>query len=423
MAPKKDYRKDYTEIIGDHFPDSIRISYGDQSLTYRKKLWQVIQEDSKEHSKKGLRYGENPGQEAAMYELASGSLALGNCEYIKPGNPLVSGITDADLIQAGKHPSMNNLTDVDAALNILKYFDEKPTAIIIKHNNPSGVASRGTIAEAYMEANLTDTIAAFGGVAVFNRTLDTATASEIDKNYLEVVCAPDFEEEALQILSKKKSLRIIRIPNIKTLNKYAQTRFVDIKPLIDGGIILQQSPVNKIRSREDLAAASAENNGKTYSIQRKPTEQEYKDILFSWKVQQGVTSNSVIFVKNESTVAIGTGEQDRVGVAKIAAFKAYEKYAARLSIEKYGTPYWLLQDAKKKREIDLIVEEKKGNLIGSVMASDGFFPFPDTVEVAASYGVIGIVQPGGSIRDHESIEACNRHNITMAFTGQRAFKH
>ncbi len=415
--------KQYRSIIDENFPDTIKISMGEQELVYRKRTWAVYDEEKKENTHRGLRYGENPGQEAAMYELVNGNLVLGECHYIQPGNSLVSGITNEDIMQVGKHPSMNNLTDVDAALNILRHFDEKPTAIIIKHNNPSGVASRNTLSGAYIEANLADNIAAFGGVAVFNQAVDRKTAEEINKNYLEVVCAPDFEAEALDILKKKKNLRIIRIANIKSLQKFAHSRTLDFKALIDGGLIVQQALLNRIKSKEDLAVASTAHEGKEFKVERQPSESEYQDLLFAWKVQQGVTSNSVIFVKNQSTVAIGTGEQDRVGVAKIAAFKGYEKYAARLAIEKFNTPYWLLKSPAQKQEIDEIVEKQKGNLIGSVMASDGFFPFRDTVDVAASYGVSAIVQPGGSMRDFESIEACNEHNIAMVFTRQRAFRH
>ncbi len=419
----KNYRKDYSTIADDHFPDTLKIVFGEQALLYKKRLWKAYDDSKKEDVIHGLRYGENPGQEAAMYELVNGNLVLGGCEYVGAGNSLVSGISEADIIQKGKHPSMNNLTDVDAALNILKYFHEKPTAIIIKHNNPSGVASRDNLADAYNEANLTDSIAAFGGAAVFNRKIDMKTAQLIEKNYLEVICAPDFESEALEIIKKRKNLRIIRIGNIVNLQKYALKRFLDIRPLIDGGLIIQQSLMNSIKSKEDLAIAAVSFEGTNHFIKRKPSEQEYSDLMFAWKVQQGVTSNSVIFVKDEATVAIGTGEQDRVGVAKIAAFKAYEKYAARLSIEKYSIPYWLLESEEKKKLIDAEVEKVKGNISGSVMSSDGFFPFADTVKVAAKYGVTAIVQPGGSLKDHESIDACNRHNISMVFTGQRAFKH
>ncbi|MBI2133128.1 IMP cyclohydrolase [Candidatus Woesearchaeota archaeon] len=409
----KDYKKSYKTIVTDHFPETLKVSLGGREITYRKKLWNLGNETV------GLRYGENPGQEAALYEAENASLVLGECTYVY-GDPLVSGISESDILQVGKHPSMNNLTDVDAALNILRYFD-RPTAVIIKHNNPSGVASRESIADAYTEANLCDSIAAFGGVAVFNRDVDRETALRIEKNYLEVVCAPGFDEDALELLKQKKNLRIIRIGNIANLKKFS--RFIDFRPLMDGGLILQQSLLNTVKSTSDLAVATSTFEGKEHAIKRKPDEAEYRDLIFAWRVQQGVTSNSVIFVKDESTVAIGTGEQDRVGVAKIAAFKAYEKYAARLSLEKYATPYWLLDSAEKKSLIDKEVENAKGNISGSVMSSDGFFPFADTVEVAARYGVTAIVQPGGSLRDHESIEACNNHNISMVFTGQRAFKH
>ncbi len=411
---KKDLKKDYSTVTEDHFPEKIELKIGEQKLEYLKRRWSEA-----DGTRIGLRYGENPGQEAAMYELVSGSPGEG---YAKAGMPLVSGIQDADIIQAGKRPSMNNLTDVDSALNILRHFEE-PTAIIIKHNNPSGVASRATIREAYTEANLSDSIAAFGGVAVFNRKIGHATAEEISRNYLEVVCAPDYDSDAAELLKRKKNLRIIRMERINLLKDFSLTRHLDIKPLIDGGLMLQQSARMSIGKAEDFLAAKAEHAGRLHEVQRKPTQAEYEDLLFAWKVQQGVTSNSVIFVKNKATVAIGTGEQDRVGVAKIAAFKACEKYAARLSLEKHKMPYWLLNDEGKKKQIDLEVEQQKGNLINSVMASDGFFPFPDTVEVAAKYGVTAIVQPGGSIRDYESIEACNRHGMAMVFTGQRAFRH
>lgn len=419
----KDYRKDYRTIIDENFPDTMKIVIGEQELLYKKRLWNIYDEEKKASVRRGLRYGENPGQEAAMYELVNGNLVLGECEFVTPKSQLVSGISDSDILQVGKHPSMNNLTDADSALNILRHFPEKPTAIIIKHNNPSGVASRENLADAYKEANLADAVAAFGGVAVFNASVDMETATEVNKNYLEVVCAPDFDDAALEELKKKKNLRIIRIGSIKRLHEYAYRRHLDIKPLIDGGLILQQSPLMKVRSRDDLAVASCVHEGKNYVVKRQPTEEEYKDLLFAWKVQQGVTSNSVIFAKGEATVAIGTGEQDRVGVAKIAAFKAYEKYAARLSIEKFSTPYWLLKNEGWKKEIDAAVDKEKGSLKGAVMSSDGFFPFRDTVDVAAKYGIKAIVQPGGSIRDWESIEACNQHGIAMVFTGQRAFRH
>ena len=202
---------------------------------------------------------------------------------------------------------------------------------------------------------------------------------------------------------------------------------------MDGGLIVQQSPLNLINDKKDLTVATAMYKGKEYSIERKPEDSEYEDMLFGWFVEQGVTSNSVIFVKNGTTVGIGTGEQDRVGVAEIAVYKAYTKYADRICFEKYKIPYKTLEleinkglkDIKLKEEINEIVNTEKGNLIDSTMVSDAFFPFRDGVDVGIKQGIRAIIQPGGSERDFESIEACNEANpqVTMVYTGQRAFKH
>ncbi|MCP3682701.1 MAG: IMP cyclohydrolase [bacterium] len=420
-----DYKKGYKEIMADHFPEDMKIIFGEQTLEYKKKSWNIKGE------KKGLRYGENPGQEAAVYELVNGNLILGECEFIGPGNGLISALSDDDLVQAGKHPGKTNLTDVDSALNILKFFPEKPAVVIVKHNNPSGVAVRDTLIEAYKEANFCDRLAAFGGAAVFNRTIDKETAEEISKYYLEVVCAPGFDDNALEILKQKKNLRIMRIKNIEKLQNYQSKRFVEFKSLIDGGVIVQQSPMNTMWKKEDFQKAECDYKGKKYIIQREPTEKEYEDMLFGWKVELGVTSNSVLYVKNQATVGIGTGEQDRVGVAEIAAFKAYKKYADRLCFEKHGIAYWELElkvkngemDKAAKEEIDKKTEKEKGGIKGSIMISDAFFPFRDGVDAGIIHGVTGIVHPGGSIRDFDSIEACNEANVTMVLTGQRAFKH
>jgi phosphoribosylaminoimidazolecarboxamide formyltransferase/IMP cyclohydrolase len=188
----------------------------------------------------------------------------------------------------------------------------------MKHNNPCGVAYGKTISEAYDRANMADRIAAFGGCLVVNRPMDKATAEMVSNNYLEVVGAPDFEEGTIEILAKRKNLRIVRIGRINDLEKYRSSRFVDFKCLIDGGIIVQQSPINKIRSKADFLPAKATYKGKEYAIERQPTDKDYDDMLFGWNVEQGITSNSVIYVKDGVTVGIGTGEQDRVGVAEIA---------------------------------------------------------------------------------------------------------
>jgi phosphoribosylaminoimidazolecarboxamide formyltransferase/IMP cyclohydrolase len=235
------------------------------------------------------------------------------------------------------------------------------------------------------------------------------------------------------ILAKRKNLRIVRIEKIASLEKYRSARFVDFKALIDGGIIVQQSPLNRIRTKDDFLPAKTVYKGKEYAVERQPADKEFEDMLFGWNVEQGVTSNSVLYVKDGVTVGIGTGEQDRVGVAEIAVFKAYTKYADALCFRRYGIPYKTFEleasqgkrDAGALREIDEETKRGKGGLIGAAMVSDAFFPFRDGVDVGLKEGITAVVQPGGSERDFEVIEACNQTNpkATMVFTGQRAFRH
>ena len=429
----KDLKKMYRTVMDDHFPSELTISFGNQKLTYRKRTWKISDEKAGETIEKGLRYGENPGQEAALYELVEGNLVLGECRFIEPGNGLVSAISEKDMIQSGKHPGKINLTDVDNALNIMKHLTAGPAAVIVKHNNPCGVAYGASLEDAYKKADMADRIAAFGGCALFNRPMDRATAELVSENYLEVVAAPDFEEGTIAILARRPNLRIIRISKMDRLSTYADARFVDFKSLMDGGIIVQQSSQNAIRSKKDFQPAICFYQGKEYVIERRPTEAEYADMLFGWQVEQGVTSNSVIYVKDGVTIGIGTGEQDRVGVAEIGIFKAYTKYADALCFKNHGIPYkeleFLIKSGRKDRalqeEIDRQTKADKGGLVGACMVSDAFFPFRDGVDVGIKEGITAIVQPGGSLRDFEAIEACNEAapQVTMAFTGQRAFKH
>ncbi len=428
-----DLKKMYRTIMDDNFPEDMTIKLGGQTLVYRKRAWKIPDEKTGELIEKGLRYGENPDQQAALYELVNGNLILGGCQYINPGNGLVSSITEDDMIQAGKHPGKTNLTDLDNALNILKYLMARPAAVILKHNNPCGAAYGKDIADAYDRANMADRIAAFGGCLVVNRAMDKKTAEAVNSNYLEVVAAPDFEEGVVSILSKRKNLRIIRVSKITGLERYRNFRFVEFKSLIDGGIIVQQSPMNRIKTKDDFLSAKTTYKGKEYSVKRKPTDREYEDMLFGWNVEQGITSNSVIYVKDGVTAGIGTGEQDRVGVAEIAVFKAYTKCADALCFKKYGIPYKTFEleaeqgkrDKKALTEIDEETKKNKGGLIGSIMVSDAFFPFRDGIDVGIRQGVSAVVQPGGSERDFEVIEACNEADpkVAMVFTGQRAFKH
>ncbi len=423
----------YRRIMDDHFPEEMTIAFGDQKLVYRKRAWRIRDEKSGELIEKGLRYGENPDQEAALYELVNGNLVLGECAFIEPGYGLVSSLTEDDLLQFGKHPGKTNLTDIDNALNILKFLTGRPAGVIMKHNNPCGAAHGSTLAEAYERANMADRIAAFGGCAAFNRTLDKTTAEMISQNYLEVVVAPEFAEGTVPILKRRRNLRIIQIKRIDRLEEFQHLPFVDFKSLIDGGFIVQRSPLNRIKAPEDFIPAAATYGEEEYRIERPPTPQEEEDMLFGWSVEQGITSNSVIYVKDLATVGIGTGEQDRVGVAEIAIFKAYTKCADALCFKAHGIPYKTLETeinqkkrpTREKEEIDARVQAIRAGLMGAVMVSDAFFPFRDGVDVAIREGITAIVQPGGSERDFEVIQACNEASpqVTMVFTGQRAFKH
>jgi phosphoribosylaminoimidazolecarboxamide formyltransferase/IMP cyclohydrolase len=418
--------------MDDNFPDQMTITVGEVTLVYRKQTWKIA-ENQGAVVEKGLRYGENPGQEAALYRLVNGHLAIGGVEYITPGHELVSGLDEESMVQFGKHPSKTNLTDIDAALGVLRYLSGEPTAVIVKHNNPCGVSSAPTLSQAYDQANMADRIAAYGGAAAFNRSVDLDTARLLSANYLEVIAAPDYEEGVIDILSAKRDLRIVRLKNLDKLEKYAFTRFLEFKSLLDGGIIVQQSALNAISGIDDFKPAESQHGGRTYRPVRQPTADEYKDLLFGWSVEQGVTSNSVLYVKNRTTVGIGTGEQDRVGVAEIAIYKAHTKYADALCFKRHGRPYKDLELAVEKgqaersllEEIDAETQKNKGGLSGSAMISDAFFPFRDGVDVAIKQGISAIAHPGGSVRDYEAIQACNEADppVAMVFTGQRAFKH
>jgi phosphoribosylaminoimidazolecarboxamide formyltransferase/IMP cyclohydrolase len=414
----EDLKKMYRTIMDDQFPPKMEISFVDennrQTLLYEKVTWTI------DDVQKGLRYGENPGQEAALYRMVNGNLVLGESRTIQPGQYLAS---DIELLQSGKHPGKTNLTDADNSLNILRYFVDKPGAVIVKHNNPCGVALADTLVDAYQKANMADRVAAFGGCIALNRAVDKATAEAIVQQYAEVVVAPDFESGVMDVFATKKNLRVVKIGNIERLQSFVGQRCVEFKSLIDGGIITQWSFVPTSRSRDDLKIAETEYKDQPYKINRAPTDSEYEDMLFGWLVESGITSNSVIYVKDLVTVGIGTGEQDRVGVAEIARDKAYRKLADRYCFESLGLPYNELKDADKKAEFDERVAQEKGGLIGAAMVSDAFFPFRDGVDVGIREGISAVIQPGGSGNDYQSIEACNEADVTMVYTGQRSFKH
>lgn len=411
-------KQQYREIVKDHFPRFIEISFYDEShkrqtLLYEKTTWTIDGET------RGLRYGENPQQEAALYRLTNGNLVLGAIEFIKPNEYLCSW---PELLRSGKHPGKINLTDIDSALAILKYLMEEPCTVIVKHNNPSGVAQRKSLAESFWQAYLADRIAAFGGAVAFNRALDRETAQLLMTEYFEVVAAPEFEDGVIDILSTRKNLRVIKIKNIERLKDFAFKRFVDFKSLQDGGLILQVSFKPEAVTPERLVPASSIYQGKEYRIKRLPSTREYEDLIFGWIVEAGVTSNSVLYVKDKVTVGIGTGEQDRVGVAEIARDKAYKKYTERKAWEHFNKSYAQLNPSEKEL-VELEVQKDHGGLCQAVMVSDAFFPFRDGVDVGIREGITAIIQPGGSQRDYEVIEACNEANVAMVFTQERSFRH
>lgn len=413
-----DLKKSYSTILEDSFTPAMEISFVDgdtkQTLVYEKVNWDI------EGEKKGLRYGENPGQPAALYRPINGNMILGEVKMLEVGNTLAS---DIELLQSGKHPGKTNIADADAALNILKYFSSTPCCVIIKHNNPCGVAKADTNDEAYINALMADRIAAFGGAVALNRTVDKVTAQKMIENYHEVIIAPDYENDALELFATKKNLRVMKIENMKRLETFIGEPVLDFKSMMDGGIIVQWSYIPETLKKGDFLKAETSRKGVDYKVDRKPTDQEYDDMLFGWLVEAGVTSNSVLYVKNGMTVAIGTGEQDRVGVATIARDKAYRNMKDRLSWTKYKTPWTSMTDVDQIREIEEEVEKCNGGLKGSVMVSDAFFPFRDGIEIGLKEGVTAVVQPGGSLRDFESIDACNEYGAAMVFTGQRSFKH
>lgn len=423
-----DLKSMYKTIVKETYPETMTILLGDEKLVYHKRQWEIGGE------KKGLRYGENPDQPAALYALCEGGITLGGLTWRGPENGIVSALTEKQMIQAGKHPGKTNLTDVDNGANILQYLTKKPAALIIKHNNPCGAAwSEKGLGDALTKAFWSDRIAAFGGAVVVNRPFTREAAELVAANYFEVVAAPAFEEGVVDLLKTRKNLRIMELPGLAELERLLSSAFLDIKCLSDGGLVLQKSFQNRILSDDDfIPAVATDKQGNTFTA-RRPSRQELDDLRFAWAVESGVTSNSVIFAHDGATTAIGTGEQDRVGCVELAIYKAYHKHEDVLSFRELGlTLYELKEKAKsdsamaaKLADIEARTKEEHGGLAGSVIISDGFFPFRDGVDVAMAEGVTAIGQPGGSLRDWEVIKAVNEHTpqVAMVFTGQRSFRH
>lgn len=423
-----DLKTIYSAIQSDPFPETMTILLGEQKLVYEKCHWDVNGEI------RGLRYGENPDQPAALYRLKEGELTLGGIAFRNSGQAVVSALSSAQMLQAGKHPGKTNLTDVDNGVNILQYLTQKAACVILKHNNPSGAAwSDAGIGDALQKAYHCDRIAAFGGAVVVNKPICREAAELIAANYFEVIAAPAYEIGTLDLLKTRKNLRILELPGLACLAELGHSAWLDIKSLADGGIIVQKSFQNRILTDADFQPALAKTKAGLEVLARKPTREELEDLRFAWAVEAGVSSNSVIFAKAGATIAIGTGEQDRVGCVELAIHKAYTKYADNLAFARLGMSLYELKrkaatDLKLLDALESIEAETKeacGGLKGSRLVSDGFFPFRDGVDTAIAQGVSAIAQPGGSIRDYEVIMACNEAvpQVAMVFTGQRSFKH
>ena len=304
-----------------------------------------------------LRYGENPHQQAAFYRDL----------YPAPGS--LATFTQLQ----GKELSYNNLADSDAAWECVRQFDA-PACVIVKHANPCGVAVGVACGDAYELAYATDPTSAFGGIIAFNRTLDAATAKVIlDRQFVEVLIAPDYEQGALDYATKKANVRVLRIPLAPASNGFIDTKRI-------GSGLLMQTVDDRSVTRDDLKVVT----------KLSPTEAQFADLLFAWKVAKYVKSNAIVYAKDNRTIGVGAGQMSRVYSARIAGIKAADAH--------------------------LVVP-------GSVMASDAFFPFRDGIDAAAEAGIKAVIQPGGSMRDNEVIAAADEHGLAMVFTSVRHFRH
>ncbi|MDW7678945.1 MAG: bifunctional phosphoribosylaminoimidazolecarboxamide formyltransferase/IMP cyclohydrolase, partial [bacterium] len=303
-----------------------------------------------------LRYGENPHQSAAFY---------------KELNHPEKGIAALEQLH-GKQLSYNNIMDLDAVVKMVTSF-ESPCSVIVKHSNPCGVGVGENLLEAFTKAIATDTVSAFGGIFGFNRKLDLNTAQQLHKIFIEVVVAPDFEHDALELLAKKKNVRVLKLNLKEAFDAELNLRKVA------GGLLVQDEDILSL-SESELQVVS----------RRQPTTDEMQAMQFAWKVVKWVKSNAVVFCRKDRTIGIGAGQMSRVDSSQFAVEKAGK---AGLSLK------------------------------GTVVASDAFFPFRDGVDAAAKAGATAIIQPGGSVRDGEVIQAADEHQMTMIFTGIRHFRH
>lgn len=313
--------------------------------------------------KQGLRYGENPHQDAKFYaSMESVPYSLASAKQLN-----------------GKELSYNNIQDANAALNIVREFGKTPFCVGLKHMNPCGAAIGKDGVEAWKKAYEADTVSIFGGIVATNCEVNKEMAELMKPIFLEIIMAPSFSAEALEVLTTKKNLRLLEVDMSVLASK--QMQYVSV----NGGLLAQHQDTETLLLNADMCVTEV-----------KPTEEQMTDLQFAWRIVKHVKSNAIVVAKDGRTYGVGAGQMNRVGSAEIAL---------------------------KQAQASLAAEGKDIHTAHLVMASDGFFPFGDSVESAAQYGIAAIVQPGGSVRDSESIEAANQHRIPMLFTGMRHFKH
>ncbi len=365
-----------------------------------------------------LRYGENPMQGAAQFMIRA---IAGNKEKMMKEECLAD-LVSIELSRAGGKSgwSATNYMDVTKALDVLKFFEE-PSVAVMKHLVPSGFATQhegNSLADIYRKARDADARSAFGSVVVFNRPVDVASAEAVMESYVECVVAPSFEEGTTEIFEKKKDIRVITYDGLDDIPKYKDDDvegIFDMKVLPGGRAILQQPYVSSIRGPEDLITDPYVMRKKVAQdpVARDPTEAEIKDMLTAWYVNVGgVRSNGIVVVKDGVTVSVGSGQQERVGAVEQAIVKGYQK-----AMDREGVEYNPLYGISNINELDVDPFD------GAVLSSDAFFPFRDSIDRIADVGMKAIIQPFGSVRDHEVIKALNEYDMAAAVTLERCFSH
>ena len=343
-----------------------------------------------------LRYGENPHQEARFFKTA---------------NKVPYSLATAEQLN-GKELSYNNIQDANAALNIVREFKDKPFAVGLKHMNPCGAGVGETIAEAWTKAYEGDKTSIFGGIVAFNREVDLATAEMLKPIFLEIVMAPSFAPDALELLCSKKNLRVLKVD----MEGDVKNQMACVS--VNGGLLVQNQDLDTCALSLDQCVTKA-----------KPTEAQMKDLEFTWKMVKHVKSNAIVVGCGGMLLGVGAGQMNRVGSAKIALEQAFDASSGCSTVSLRSTPPLASQSEAPVPPLNVprvaVVEPARlaSNALNLVLASDAFFPFDDCVTLAAQYGVKAIVQPGGSIRDEDSIKKCDELGIAMLFTGERHFKH